>query len=78
MKSTGSSTKQFHIVFSATSLTESIRTLEIHCNCLSRRCLYQIGLVLRALDTYFSNQGVQMKIKETKIENIKIHAHVYI
>ena len=30
------------------------------------------------MDTYFSNQGVQMKIKETKIENIKIHAHVYI
>jgi len=44
---------------------------------------------MSAFDTNFSNQGVlrtpnlshqgvRMKFKESEIENIKIHAHVYI
>ena len=36
------------------------------------------AFVYAVFDTNFSNQEVQMKIKETEIWNINIHAHVYI
>jgi len=35
-------------------------------------------MIYPAFDTNFSNQGVQMKVKETEILNNKIHTPVYI